>query len=100
MILIVSVKKIELQKVADICYDNQHINRLKIMRFTNYIPTEMGESGRLDLPFFIDFDLTPDSLIRYGQYIQIVSVKISWKLIVWLVASYLHNITIYIISTK
>jgi hypothetical protein len=37
----------------DSCYEKQHINRLKSMRFPNYIPTEMGESGKLDLPFFV-----------------------------------------------
>jgi hypothetical protein len=57
----------------DSCYENQHIKGLKSLRFPNYIPTELGESGNLDLRFFIDFDLTPDSLIRYGTCIQIVS---------------------------
>jgi len=38
------------------------------------------------LPFFIDFDLTPDSLIRYGQCIQIVSAINEQKLIVGLLA--------------
>ncbi|MEE8481029.1 MAG: hypothetical protein V3T59_07290 [Desulfobacterales bacterium] len=51
------------------------------MRYENYIPTWKGESGSMDLPFFgfqdlifSDFDLTPDSPIRYGPCIQIVSV--------------------------
>jgi hypothetical protein len=48
----------------DFCYENQHINRQKSMGFKNHIPNERGESGRLDLPFFIDFGLTPGSLIR------------------------------------
>jgi hypothetical protein len=68
-------------KVVQFCYENKHINRLKSVRYENYIPTWKGESGSMDLPFFgfqdlifSDFDLTPDSPIRYGPCIQIVSV--------------------------
>ena len=37
---------------GDICYENQHISRLKFVRYSKYIPTGKGESGSLDSPFF------------------------------------------------
>ena len=53
------------------CYENQLINRLKSVRYENYIPTGKGISGSMDLPFFHyqyptlqDFDLTLDLMIR------------------------------------
>ncbi|MCP4405561.1 MAG: hypothetical protein GY801_50690 [bacterium] len=36
-----------------ICYENQHINRIKSVRYENNIPTGKGEYGSMDLPFFI-----------------------------------------------
>jgi hypothetical protein len=44
--------------------------------FPNVILIQEGESGNLDLPFFIDFYLTPDSSIRYGAYVQNLSLII------------------------
>ena len=35
-----------------ICYEKQHIRRIKTVRLPNNIPTAKGESGNLDLPFF------------------------------------------------
>jgi len=52
------------------------------MRFTNYIPTEKGESGNLDLPFLVDFNLTAYFLIRYGHFIKLGSAIIISKLMV------------------
>jgi len=46
------------------CYEKQHINRLKSMRFPKYIPTERGESGKLELSHFYVFNLTLNSPIR------------------------------------
>jgi hypothetical protein len=51
------------------CYDPQLISRLEPMRFQNHIPNESGAIRNLDLPFLIHFDLTADSLIRYGPSI-------------------------------
>ena len=36
-----------------ICYENQHINRMQTVRYENYIPNGKGESGSMDLSFFI-----------------------------------------------
>ena len=38
---------------AIFCYENQHINRLKALRYLKFILTGKGESGSLDFPFFI-----------------------------------------------
>jgi len=40
-----------------ICYASVNIKVLEIMRYTNYIPTKRGESGKLDLSF-LRFDTT------------------------------------------
>jgi len=55
---------------------------MKNLRYSFYITTQKGESGPMDLPFFLPqsrifraYGLTQDFKMRYGSYIHFISVK-------------------------